>query len=98
VTTRVCSHIGRDGKSCPNLQPCKQHERPRNASWSRDRDTSAQGRERKATLQRDGFTCQRCGRVDPSGKSLDAHHVSPGRLVTLCNSCHCDVDPNARKR
>jgi 5-methylcytosine-specific restriction endonuclease McrA len=98
VSTRVCSHITRDGKSCPNLAPCPEHTRPRNQPWSKDRNTTTQGRERKATLQRDGYTCQRCGHHDPTGRNLDAHHATPTRLITLCNACHVEVDPNARRR
>lgn len=98
MSTRVCPHIDRNGKSCPNLMPCPTHERPRNAPWSHGRNTTQQGRERAITLRRDHYTCTRCGRVDPTGKSLDAHHATPTRLVTLCNACHCEVDPNARRR
>lgn len=98
MSTKVCPHLDRNGKSCPNLQPCPLHTRDRNARWSKDRDGAKQNRDRQATLRRDRHTCQRCGRVDPTGKSLDAHHVTPTELVTLCNACHCEVDPNARRR
>lgn len=93
---RVCPFIDKNGKSCPNLQPCEKHTRK--GSWSKDRDPAQQYRERRDTLRRDRHTCRRCGRVDPTGKALDAHHVTPTELVTLCNSCHVEVDPNARRR
>jgi hypothetical protein len=96
---KPCTHITRAGKSCPELQPCPVHPpRDRNAPWSQGRDSTTQGRFRRATLARDGFICTRCGHHDATGKSLDAHHVSPERLVTLCNDCHCAVDPKARRR
>lgn len=96
--TKTCPHITRDGHSCPNLAPCEQHSRPKNAPWSKDRDPSTQARFRQATLARDGYTCTRCGHVDKTGRTLDAHHVTPDRGVTLCNACHVEVDPNARRR
>jgi 5-methylcytosine-specific restriction endonuclease McrA len=98
---RPCTHISRNGKSCPNLRPCPEHpERPRNAPWSEGRNSTDQGRFRRATLTRDAFTCQRCGLHDPTGAKLDAHHVTPERGVTLCNAkgngCHAAVDGSAR--
>jgi hypothetical protein len=97
---RPCTHISRDGKSCPNLRPCPEHpERPKNAPWSEGRNSTDQGRFRRATLTRDAFTCQRCGHHDPTGRSLDAHHdPRTGYGVTLCNPCHCAIDPSARPR
>lgn len=103
--TRVCSYIARDGRSCPNLaEPgtsrCLAHTRDRNAKWSSDRAGAEQHRFRKATLERDRFTCQRCGLHDPTGRKLDAHHVTPTHGTTLCNSkgngCHAQVDAHAR--
>jgi 5-methylcytosine-specific restriction endonuclease McrA len=94
---RPCSHIDRNGRSCPNLQPCEAHPaRDRNAPWSEGRSSTDQGRFRRAVLALDGFTCRRCGHHDPSGRSLQAHHVSPERGVTLCRDCHRAVDGNAR--
>jgi len=52
---------------------------------------------RKATLQRDNFTCQECGAKETM---LEAHHIVPKRLkgedtitnlITLCISCHKKV-------
>jgi hypothetical protein len=99
----VCSHAGPDG-SCPELvnrdNPCPKHGRPVNASWSTDRDRGAQRQFRARVLEHDGYRCTRCGHVDPSGRSLDAHHVTPTEGVTLCNSkgngCHGVTDRNAR--
>jgi 5-methylcytosine-specific restriction endonuclease McrA len=57
-----------------------------------------------ATLERDNYTCQECGRVGKSGKggySLHVHHKMPVRLggthtldnlVTVCASCHKKLD------
>ena len=52
---------------------------------------------RKATLNRDKFTCQLCGAVETR---LEAHHITPKRqngentldnLITLCSECHKEV-------
>ena len=49
---------------------------------------------RIATLMRDNYTCQECGKRDCM---LEAHHIVPrrlkgsnsiGNLITLCNKCH----------
>jgi 5-methylcytosine-specific restriction endonuclease McrA len=55
-------------------------------------------------LRRDHYRCQRCGHHDPSGKTLEAHHLRPGydidAGITLGNSdgcgCHRAVDRHAR--
>jgi 5-methylcytosine-specific restriction endonuclease McrA len=95
--TKPCSHIDRNGRSCPHLQPCELHPgRPKNAPWSPDRDTTQQGEFRRAVLERDKHRCTRCG----STWKLVAHHVKPGYDVscgvTLCGRCHGIVDRNAR--
>ena len=66
-----------------------------NGSWSRGRNSAAQGRFRRALIARDGLRCARCG---TETGPFDAHHDTPtdGRL--LCNDCHCVVDPHARPR
>jgi 5-methylcytosine-specific restriction endonuclease McrA len=91
----ICPRVG-----CPEIRPCpiEGHERPKNAPWSKDRDRAQQHNERKATLQRDDYRCTRCGHHDPTGRQLDAHHVSPHHAVTLCNPCHVAIDPSARTR
>lgn len=52
---------------------------------------------RKACLQRDGYTCQRCEKRSLTGQGLSAHHLIPradlgendiNNLVTLCHKCH----------
>ncbi len=52
---------------------------------------------RKKTLQRDNFTCQKCGFQDLSSEELELHHIRPRvlggedfeeNLVTLCFICH----------
>lgn len=103
-TTRVCTHITRDGQSCPNLQPCPTHARPNNAPWSTNRDRQAQHHFRQAVLRRDGYQCTRCGHHDPTGRTLEAHHVRPGydpsAGITVCtidaNGCHRTIDTHAR--
>ena len=58
---------------------------------------------RKSVLQRDNFTCQKCG----SKEYLVVHHLIPYRLsgsddldnlITLCRRCHGREEPRARKR
>jgi hypothetical protein len=53
---------------------------------------------RIATLIRDNYTCQKCGRKDCI---LEVHHITPKRLggnnsiynlITLCNKCHKKVN------
>ncbi|WP_370085336.1 HNH endonuclease [Streptacidiphilus sp. MAP12-16] len=52
---------------------------------------------RYAVLERDGKTCQDCGRTPGQGAALQIHHIQPvhvgggneeGNLVTLCSQCH----------
>ncbi len=91
----VCSTPG-----CPNLAPCPKHARPTSQPWSKDRDRQTQHTFRTLTLRRDGYTCRRCGLRDPTGRKLDAHHVTSSKGMTLCNSkgnsCHSAVDNHAR--
>jgi len=51
---------------------------------------------RPIILQRDQYTCQKCGQIKPKGK-LEVHHIitrkyngddAPTNLVTLCLKCH----------
>lgn len=80
-------------------------QRKTGGHWSAGRDRTAQARFRRAVLARDHYTCRRCGHHDPTGATLEAHHVHPGydpdHGVTLCNSttlsqCHKALDPHAR--
>lgn len=88
----VCSKPG-----CPNFAPCPEHSRPRNASWSEDRDLAKQYHFRKALLTRAGGVCERCG-VAPA---TVAHHVRPGYGeqcgLALCDACHMALDHKARR-
>jgi hypothetical protein len=88
--SHVCSKPG-----CPQLTPCPEHGRPRNASWSEGRDRKAQGRFRAAVLQRAQGWCERCGAA-----ATVAHHVKPGYEpeagLALCDACHRRLDNNAR--
>lgn len=89
---------------CAELAPCPKHSRPKNAPWSKDRDRQQQHRFRLSVLNRDNWTCTRCGHHDTTGKSLVAHHVRDGyeqnagvtRCNRLANDCHGKVDANAR--
>lgn len=75
---------------------------------SRGVSTDKRGAEFKAVradiLERDNYTCQRCGKSNhpscPTSVVLTVHHKVPvaqgGRnvpsnLITLCNYCHADV-------
>lgn len=94
---RPCTHISRDGRSCPHLKPCPVHpERDRNAPWSRDRDPKAHARFARALRQRSGGTCERCHHQP----AQVAHHVKPGYDAScgldLCDDCHRAVDTHAR--
>jgi len=60
---------------------------------------------RKKVLQRDAFTCQKCGFQDLSSEELELHHVNPKifggenfeeNLVTLCSICH-NYAPDSEK-
>lgn len=52
---------------------------------------------RKKMFELWGFECFLCGRPDPTGKTLDGHHIdgringdNPQRIVPLCNRfCGC---------
>lgn len=66
--------------------------------WRKWYRTARWKRLRWATLLRDRFTCQRCGRLESNTSKLVADHVKPhrgderlfwdGELVTLCSACH----------
>lgn len=52
---------------------------------------------RKECLERDNFTCRKCGLIDKSSRLLEAHHINPlfnggtdklDNLITLCKDCH----------
>jgi len=58
---------------------------------------------RKLILERDNFTCQKCGKVQ---KNLDVHHKNPWRqsknddldnLVSLCRKCHREEESKIQK-
>ena len=64
--------------------------------------------QRQKALERDGYSCQKCGETD--GR-LDVHHIIPYRyfddyitaneldnLTTLCHSCHMHVENNFTKK
>lgn len=107
--THVCPHIDKRGRSCPNLTPCPTHARDRNAPWSSHRPPEHRARQhelRQQVLKRDHFTCTRCGHHDPTGKTLQVHHLRTTddyraeHATTLCtkaaNGCHAALDHWAR--
>lgn len=58
---------------------------------------------RIATLMRDNYTCQECGKKECR---LEAHHIVPrrlkgsnsiGNLITLCDKCHDKTEDNEEK-
>ena len=65
---------------------------------------------RAKILKRDSYTCQGCGRVEPSTfpvRGLQIHHIrpfrdsrddSPENLTTLCLPCHAKADHDHRSR
>jgi hypothetical protein len=89
----VCSHVG-----CAELvsknEPCPTHSRPK-SNWG-GRDIAAHNRWAKRVKARDGHRCTRCG----SRLELHAHHLRPGNDIdagiTLCRTCHRQVDKQAR--
>jgi len=89
--SHVCSTPG-----CPNLTPCPDHGRPRNARWSRDRDPRAQSWFRDQVMWRADGICERC-QIE---RATVAHHVRPGYDpecgLALCDACHRAVDNHAR--
>jgi hypothetical protein len=64
---------------------------------------------RREALERDGYTCQRCGKdAEEIGRNPDVHHIEPVRsfenaeeahsldnVVSLCRSCHRLVEEGA---
>jgi len=60
---------------------------------------------RKKVLQRDNFTCQKCGFQDISSEELELHHINPKifggeifeeNFVTLCSICY-EYAPGSEK-
>jgi len=95
---RVCSH-----PSCATLvsreNPCPQHGRPVNASWSKDRDHRAHARNRREVLKRT-TVCEHCGKLPTRYDPLVVHHVRPGNtpqdVLVVLKSCHKKLDTHAR--
>ena len=57
-------------------------------------------------LERDDFTCQKCGFRDASGKDLEIHHLNPKifngneelqNLSILCSICHKHAPDNEKE-
>lgn len=97
---RVCSH-----PSCATLvsreNPCPQHGRPVNASWSKDRDHRAHARNRRQVMASPrGAQCERCGAKPNADYPLVLHHVKPGDtpdcVLCVCHRCHSEIDNFAR--
>ena len=58
-------------------------------------------RVREQVLVRDNYTCLGCGRTPANGAKLSVHHIEgyayygpnlPENLITLCESCHPNLD------
>lgn len=60
---------------------------------------------RKCVLERDGYTCQKCGKT---GGTLNVHHIlrfsdyvglrfDPSNGITLCEKCHREVHKNEKQ-
>lgn len=87
---------------CYELTPCIQHSRPKNASWSPQRDRKAHHKLRAVVVKARGPRCERCGweALDSRGRGLQMHHHGPKDLpehvTLLCRKCHRDVDRSAR--
>lgn len=105
---RACSVVG-CAELVNNDSPCPVHGRKKSDPWGKDRTPemrAAQARARRAALKRDQFTCTRCGHHDPTGKTLQLHHLRTAddnaleHVTILCNrqanGCHSAVDHWAR--
>ena len=71
--------------------------------WQYQRSNRLDENLRIATLMRDDYSCQECGKKDCM---LEAHHIVPrrlkgsnsiGNLITLCDSCHDKTEGNEEK-
>lgn len=81
-----CPTLIPTGSRCPRCEVANRGTRQQRQSF------------RAAVLSRDGYTCQSCGLVDPSGKQLEADHVTAladggnpldiGNGSTLCKADH----------
>jgi DEAD/DEAH box helicase domain-containing protein len=84
----------------------------KNRLWNDDRNNYGPNWQiqREKTLERDGYTCQVCGRSESSGH-LHVHHKTPFKhfssyleanklhnLITLCSSCHQKAETVVRIR
>lgn len=80
--------------SCVEAVPCPKHD----SSWVKSGGSRGfSGTDRREIFERDRWTCQSCGHVDRSGRSLEADHIvsvafggsgSVANGQTLCRSCH----------
>lgn len=86
------------GVPCYQSSRCAAHRLPdRRPGNARRLGSSKASRLRQRVLYRDRWTCQACGVVDRSGKSLEADHIvrladdgthDLENLQTLCRACH----------
>lgn len=94
--TRKQTGIG-DGANNPNWKGgCRSYRGP------------GYGRQRPKVLERDNYTCQRCGlKQEEIDRELDVHHIIPyklggtndlSNLISLCRSCHNILEPNKEKK
>lgn len=82
-----------------DLQPDGRRMRDKVQHWRHWYKTAAWQRLRWSVLERDLFTCKRCGRIEANTALLVADHVIPhrgdeglfwdaGNLQCLCKACH----------
>lgn len=91
---RYCSVV------CRNTGKVKDHEsRPLNPRYKNEAHLKGDKDWKRAVREKDGYTCQRCGKYDPY---IHAHHVNPrsqrpdlirdvANGKCLCASCHAWV-------
>lgn len=117
LVTMACLNCGKEifilpskvkqghGKYCSNICVGKAHSGKNHHNWqggAGDFRGYNWDKQRKAALERDSYTCQKCG----TEIGLIVHHIIPYRLfggnsekanslenlITLCNICHPKVD------
>lgn len=77
----------KERKARPAIKEHQRRSRPQRSAW------------RRAVMERDNYTCQRCGYQPANKKTLHAHHIKTfkafpelkydvSNTVTLCQPCH----------
>ena len=89
----VCAEPGCPELAAAGRSRCNAHDAPRKAWAHRDGNRAKHARDVRAAKARHR-SCQICG----STRKLDAHHLSDGTLLVVCNDHHRMLDPHARAR